>query len=380
MRHVFLHLGDFHLAPGVRREDKLIAVSDAMARGLELVRENELAGWLWPGDLFHAKSTIDDRNTLASILMSMAEMAPVLIVPGNHDVPGDLAIFGRMESSHPIIVQSDSQVIKIVTATGQDAYIFCLPYVHRGTFVAEGIEPSEVASHAKELLKPLLTEAADRLSKARRDGGIALAIGHINVADSVSSVGQPQVGKEIELDAELLAPFGCYVGLNHIHRHQVVHGAVYAGSMCRMDFGENEPKGFVEVTYTDEGDGYRMVWRFCELDVPAQYLIEGELTASQFEYLVPEGCGEEFWVGADVRARYRYRRADAAFIDTDLVTGSFPGCRSLKLEPVPEHEVEVRAPEVAQASTLEAKVQAYCKLAKVEWTDGLGEKVSQVQQ
>jgi DNA repair exonuclease SbcCD nuclease subunit len=59
-------------------------------------------------------------------------------------------------------------------------------------------------------------------------------------------VGQPNIGHEIELDASLIARLGdVYVGLNHIHKAQSISAArTIPGSICRLDWGETEAKGY----------------------------------------------------------------------------------------------------------------------------------------
>src|SRR6185295_10123179 len=99
----------------------------------------------------------------------------------------------------------------------------------------------------------LFMDAAGELERAQASDWPTLMIGHVSVAGAVSSVGQPQIGGELEITQDHLDRLGpvpkC---LNHIHKHQQVGGAIYAGSLCRLDWGEVEPKGYVVVTY-DQG-------------------------------------------------------------------------------------------------------------------------------
>ena len=97
------------------------------------------------------------------------------------------------------------------------------------------------------------------------------------------STGQPQIGTEIELDPGLLARLGpIYKGLNHIHKHQAITGAVYAGSICRLDFAEMEPKGFIEIEYQRDGKTWEHRWRFVPLDVPKMIHVDGDLSRERF--------------------------------------------------------------------------------------------------
>ena len=72
---------------------------------------------------------------------------------------------------------------------------------------------------------------------------MTLFIGHANVGGAVTSSGQPNIGREIELSPRHLDRLGpIYKGLNHVHKAQEIHGAHYPGSICRLDWGEIETK------------------------------------------------------------------------------------------------------------------------------------------
>ena len=73
-------------------------------------------------------------------------------------------------------------------------------------------------------------------------------IGHANIVGAVASTGQPQIGQEISVSQAHLARLGdCVKVFNHIHKHQRIGDAWYVGSLCRMDWGEVEVKGFLRI-------------------------------------------------------------------------------------------------------------------------------------
>jgi DNA repair exonuclease SbcCD nuclease subunit len=385
MLHRFPHIGDAHIqASHPRNGDRLASLDQIIDAGLATAG---LAAWLWPGDVFHQKSTPEDRNAVASRLQRMAAAAPVLICYGNHDAAGDLEIFERLSATFPIIVAARPDVIEFRTATKITAACFALPYPHRAGLVAEGIAHDDLAAAAELQLDPVFIHAAANLHVAR-----ALMIGHVNIGGAVSSVGQPQIGRELELSPMLLARLGNIPkAFNHIHRHQEIYGAVYAGSIARMDFGENEPKGFVEWTLDDalicaEATDSAWSWRFVPLETPRQVQIDGRLTREAFTYDIvgdgnpPHDGAALAWAGCDVRVRYRYVRSEVSALDVAKIHAEFAGCRSLKIEGIPELEHQVRAPEIAAAATLEAKVLAYASTLGLAWSDGLAAKLAGLQQ
>jgi hypothetical protein len=80
---------------------------------------------------------------------------------------------------------------------------------------------------------------------------LTLMIGHVNVAGAQLSNGQPSIGHEIELNPKHLDRLGDIPKLlNHIHKPQTIAGAHYAGSVCRLDYGEIEEKRYSSCTST----------------------------------------------------------------------------------------------------------------------------------
>lgn len=395
--HRFIHLGDLHLGPNARNADRYRALEQAIAASIK----EPIAAWLWPGDLNHGRMTIEDRNKLAAVLTVMGAYAPVVLCYGNHDLPGDLDVFAKLKTDWPIAVVSRPEVIDFLTPTGEHVALFVLPYPTRAGLVAAGVPSDGVVDAARQALDVIFMGAAVQLEQFRADGSITLMIGHVNVAGAITSSGQPNIGKEIELDELLLDRLGrIYKGLNHIHRRQ----QYYAGSLCRLDWGEVEPKSFVEVTYCDNGgrgwnghngdgpeDGYPDGWvfdaRWVPLDVAPMYHVDGELTRDGFKWWItksedggecqpPEGG----WSGCEVRVRYRFSAHEKSALDEALVRAPFEGAKRIDLDPIAVRDRAVRAPEVAAAQTLDAKVAAFVRSSGQAWTPEMESKLAALQQ
>lgn len=393
--HRFVHVGDLHQqSTHPRNGDRLASLDQIIAHGEQRAAAGELAAWCLPGDLFHTRSTADDRNALAARLQRMAFLAPVVITAGNHDAPGDLDIFARLDGAHPLVVATQPRLVGIDTGTGVHAWILCLPYAHKAGLVGAGVEHTQLPQVAAGSFDAILIALGDDLQHHVDAGEPCLVNLHQNIAGAVSSVGQPQIGSEIEYSTALLdrLPADAPILANHIHKHQVMARtvglpAVFAGSTSRHDYGEMEEKGFVEwtlddlIVQLDPGDGWS--WQFLPLNVPQQFQVEGTLDREYFEITRVNGEPADQrpnWKGSDVRVRYEYQKAAISTLDTAKILAEFADVRSLKLEGVPVAIAEVRAPEVIAAVTLDAKVEALCVRQGIAWTPGIVEKLSALQQ
>jgi hypothetical protein len=346
----------------------------------------------------------------------MADEAPVVICYGNHDLPGDLDFLERLKAAWPIYVISRPQVIHMrLAAGGGDAAIFVLPYPTRAGLVAAGTAPGDVVNAAKIALHAIFTEAAAQLQDDATKGCYPLVIGHVNVAGSVMSAGQPNIGKEIEVDEDLLQLFPhMFIGLNHIHKAQEIAGAVYAGSLCRLDWSETDPKSYLEIIYGPtewggySGDGpwdgcsqYAYDWCRKPITVPAMWKIEGELVRTGFAWTI-DGCdcgelkcgltnsegvtsalcanADRSFAGDDVRVRFQFNAHEKSLLNFELVKAPFAGARRLETDPVAVRDRATRAPEVMAATSLDAKVQAFVVSASsTPWTPSLDLKLAALQ-
>ncbi len=363
-------IGDAHLHPGPRQADRLKALDQIIAEGLQLPK---LGAWADPGDLFHQRSSIEDRNAWADRIVQAANVAPFIICYGNHDMPGDLDIFAKLRAKYPIYVVDRPQVLRVQLATGQWLSVFGLPYPHASGLVAAGTPPESVVETARAALEAIFLHAGAQLEAARQQGDLTLFLGHVNVAGSIVSTGQPQIGHEIELDQALLLRLGdCPKVLNHIHKHQVIGGAAYPGSICRLNWGEIEEKGYLVIEYND---GATWTLRWHPIAVPPMYHVEATFAQQAFTYdIAPDTIPK----GSEVRVRVRFPQAERTFFEMGQpqVLADFAHASRLSIEPVCEVDRGLRAPEVAAAKTLLDKLVAWCHVNGLEPPDGLAEAVA----
>jgi DNA repair exonuclease SbcCD nuclease subunit len=360
----FVHLGDAHMGPNGRNPDRWRAVDGIIAENID---RPALAAWLIPGDLNHARMTVEDRNAWADRLRQMASRAPVFVCYGNHDLPGDLDIFAKLAATWPIYVVTTPLVVPVTLATGDPASVFVLPYPTEAGLVSRGVAPGQLLPTARQMLESIFMEAGGELEAARARGEITLAIGHVNIAGSITSSGQPNIGHEIEIDEALLTRLGpCYIGLNHIHKRQ----RRYAGSICRLDWGEIEDKGYLRATYTRATDAHiakgHPAWefvaeQFCPIAVAPMHHVEGSLDRDGFVYEYPDK--PETWAGCEVRVRAHYREAQRSLLDFAKahIYAEFAGAARFELELVLVRESALRAPAVAAAKTMPEKIEAWAR-------------------
>jgi len=249
-------IGDVHKRAGDRRDAaRLQALEQILAHARALHARHELDAVVWLGDLFDRESGIDDRNVLKAYLLAFGELCPQLVVRGNHDKDGDLDIFADLRAQFPITLVTQPDVVFLSATHSAGAATFavaCLPYPSKGGLVAAGV----TAEGMRDAVALGFDAVFARLGAALAASALPpLFVGHITVGGAETSVGQPMIGHDVQIDGTHLAklPSASAKILGHIHKPQEIHGAYYAGSIAPCDWGEAERKRFLVLEHTAGG-------------------------------------------------------------------------------------------------------------------------------
>lgn len=406
-------IGDTHLqSTHWRNDDRLAAFDAAVDAALALPKLRVIVHM---GDIFHGATTPEDRLAAADRLERAAKHVPVIEVEGNHGKPLDTALYSRLRTQSGIHVCTQPELIHV------GGVLFAvLPYPSKAAMVAAGATREAQVKIAHDAFDLMAME--DTSGPWEAWAGPKMLIGHLTIAGAVTSVGQPLVAVELEMDPLTLARYGnCPKVFGHIHKHQVVGDAVYVGSTCRMDWGETERKGWLLVEFS-KTRAHR--WIFNELPVPPMYHVQGTLSRNVFEWQVRKGpdgpvdtlpearikcsaCNGKHvqqqigdlldvtdvtddtlqlaekmvcttcngqgelvdWTGCDVRVRAKYPQSERLVHDDakERIARMFPNARYRDIELISVQSRELRAPEVAAAVTVDEKLKAMARLDGTQW-------------
>ena len=204
--------------------------------------------------------------------LSRAEIPTVLLV-GNHDVPvmeqraSSIDIFATLDVPY-VTVAARPDLLRLETRHGP-LQLATIPYPVRQRLLTR----EQFRQMRQEALDRAVSEAVVSLIEgfaARLDSQIpAVLAGHFSV-DSAhwGSERNIMIGRDVAVPVSALADATWdYVALGHIHQHQNLNAGnmppvVYAGSLERVDFGEEkQPKGFCWV----EVQRGSATWRYVEV-------------------------------------------------------------------------------------------------------------------
>jgi exonuclease SbcD len=374
------HLADSHLDERDDLEDNVRVHLAAV----EAIREAKPDVVVHAGDLHNRKSSPEVREAAREILAALAEVAPVVLVRGNHDAEGDLRIYGALRTKCRVHVAERPGFLWILSA---GLVVFVLPWpekVFLATKAGEGIEGTNARANAA--LRAILGGVRAKVAAWAREK-VSIGVGHVMVGGSRLSTGQTLIGDAVEVAPADLAETGAVVwALGHIHAPQSFPGSVfYSGSPQRLTFGEPEAKGLrlYEIERDREAPGGGRLLRSEWVELPARRielleedwtddLARAALRAASTEDLLARAfsLGPTFgdYQGARVRLRYRIAPEDVGLVNERALEEAFRrrGAVDVKLEAVLVHETRIRSEAAAAASSTWEAVAAYLEAKRVE--------------
>lgn len=288
-----LHLADTHLGvesygridPATGLNTRLAdftscldeAVDYALSEGIHLV--------VFAGDAYRSRDpnqTCQREFARRVRRLSQAGIAVFLLV-GNHDQPVAMGranavdIFETLEVDN-VYVGRVRNVHRIATPGGP-VQIVALPWLTRNWLLSKEEYKEKSSEEINQLMVDSTNNFLDHVVERLDPSLPTVAVAHASILGAVwGSEKSVMLGQDFVLPKSIVARQAFdYVALGHVHRHQVLSNLplmVYAGSINRVDFGEEkEDKGFVVAEVERGSASYRFVpvnaRRFVTIEVDA---------------------------------------------------------------------------------------------------------------
>ncbi|HUT68496.1 MAG TPA: exonuclease SbcCD subunit D [Dehalococcoidales bacterium] len=263
-----IHFADLHLGvenygridPATGLSSRLNDFLAALDQLVDYALENRVDLVLFCGDAYKTREpTQTQQRELARRINRLATgNIPVFLLVGNHDMPNasfratTTEIFDTLAVKNIYVSSNRPDIYKVPTASGT-VQVVAVPWLRRSTLLGredtKNLNLEQVTRRMQEALTQVITGKAAALEPTLP----AILAAHVWVtgarvgSESLMSIGQePAV-----LLSNIALPAFDYVALGHIHKHQVLSEnppVVYAGSLERVDFGEEkDEKGFYVV-------------------------------------------------------------------------------------------------------------------------------------
>ncbi len=261
-----LHFADIHvgmenygrLDPETGMSSRVIDFLDRLDEVVDYALENNADLAVFAGDAFKSSNPEPtQQREFARRIKRLSDSMPVLLLVGNHDMPGMTARANTMDIFEaldvPGVIVGNRIESQVISTRSGPVYLAWIPYPMRNRLLARD---ELVGLSLEELEDTLRTIIADNLDVLAQEAAVQdmprVLAGHFSVSGAVwGSEQSVMLGRDVAVMKSSLAdPAWDYIALGHIHKHQDINPdsyppIVYSGSLERIDFGEErEPKGF----------------------------------------------------------------------------------------------------------------------------------------
>lgn len=257
-----VHVSDWHLGRvtyGQSRQPDHVAVLDEIAGIARDVKPHLI---VHTGDLYDtSRPAYPDMQLGINALRDLSEIAPVVVVRGNHDSAALFRVFNLLlgDSSRIQFVDQprlpDEGGILDFAGDGKERIrVACLPFIHANRII-EGFEnPASLTTQYANRI----AQVEEVLEAGLHDGyspktDVLIFAAHLFVVGAIAANSERQVHVGNDYATHLdNVPQVSYAAFGHIHRPQKLPGTTvagrYAGSPIPLDFGEEgEQKQIVVV-------------------------------------------------------------------------------------------------------------------------------------
>jgi exonuclease SbcD len=299
-----IHFADLHLGvENYGRPDPSTGLSSRLGDFLAVLDElvdfaldNRVDLVLFCGDAYRTREPgqTQQREFARRIGRLAGGNIPVFLLIGNHDLPNAIGratateIFDTLAVKN-VYVANKPDIYKIPTASGI-IQVTAIPWLRRSALLSREETKNLNIEQVNHRMQEALTQVIVNKAAALDPSLPSILAAHVLVGDARvgrSSESLMAIGQEpAVLLSNIASPAYDYIALGHIHKHQVLSEnppVVYAGSLERVDFGEeNDEKGFYVVDIArGEGGEREVTYEFHPVNARRFLTIEVDLKSEE---------------------------------------------------------------------------------------------------
>ncbi|WP_194923416.1 metallophosphoesterase family protein [Catenulispora pinisilvae] len=269
------HTSDWHLGRQIGRHRRDAEFDAVLAEIVDIAADFRPDLIVHSGDLFDSsRPGLDDIVRAAQTLRRLGQVAPVVVVAGNHDtrnvltflefILNDMGTQDRTQAQVRFATDARPDGLLIADYPSSDGQstirIGALPYLHPNRFAYDFANPATATATYAERMRTVQADVHQRLAADARPDHLLVYAAHLFVEGAVPSRSEKPISIADDYAvAPGALPGVAYGALGHIHKPQAITStpfpAYYAGSPLQLDFGEiNDTKSVVLAEITPGRD------------------------------------------------------------------------------------------------------------------------------
>lgn len=259
-----LHTSDWHVGKLIRGRSRADEHRAVLAEIAGVAADETVDAILVAGDLFEtAAPGPESEQIVYRSLLDLAEVAPVVVVAGNHDNPR------RLEAVTPLldlgrihllarVARPDQGGLVDIDVGGTALRVALLPFVSKRGIVRSDALMRDTGYELNQSYDERVRAMVASLCHGFDADSVNVVCGHLFAAGGTLGGGERSAHTIMDYSVGSLAfpPTAQYVALGHLHRAQDISGPTrirYAGSPLQLDFGESAEAKSVSIVDLEPG-------------------------------------------------------------------------------------------------------------------------------
>jgi len=350
-----IHVSDIHFGSGeahgpinpktglnIRFEDFVAALDKTVQYAIDIKAD----AFLFSGDAYKtANPEPIYQKMFATQLKRLSDSGiKTILLVGNHDQilrstdSHSMSVFQSL--SVPGVITIDKPILTTIETKRGTFQLIGLPHITRHQLMTmEQYSQSSAAEIDRVLVQQITAKLQDYY--AQLDATLPTVVtAHMTVDQAVAGIEQELlVGYNLTYPENIFVNDKIdYVALGHVHKHQVIRRSkpaiVYAGSLERVDFGEEkEDKGFIHVQLARHNTRYGFQ------SIAPRPFVTCDLNLTQSiepNKAILDALKQSFIPGCVLRIRYTVNQEQLSQIDEKSIKQATSAALSIRLQPIIE--------------------------------------------
>jgi DNA repair protein SbcD/Mre11 len=246
-----LHVSDWHLGRTTYGASRAEDHEKVLGEMVDIARRDRPDLIVHTGDLFESlRPGYEDMDRGIRALLALADLAPVVVLCGNHDSPALFRLFAQLlgdESRIRFVDRArsadDGGVMTFGSRRGETVRLAALPFIHANRMVPAFEKPDTWMAAYADRIKLIQENLWDGLNEgANFATDVLLYATHLHVAGATFSRSERPIHITDHYASRVEhVPKVSYAAFGHIHKPQPLPSSEngwYAGSPIPLDFGE----------------------------------------------------------------------------------------------------------------------------------------------
>lgn len=264
-----LHTADWHVGRTIRGRSRLEEQTEVLDEMAGIAADEAVELVLVAGDQFDTSSPPPEAERLVyRTLMQLAQVAPVVMVAGNHDHPrrleavAPLLELGRVTCVSTVAAPDRGGVVRPV----EPARVATIPFVSQRAIVSAADLMALDADRQGGKYVDRMSAIIEALCQDLSPDDVNVVVGHVMVHGGEVGGGERAAHTvfDYSIPSQAFPTSLSYVALGHLHRHQKLPAGApvwYSGSPIQLDFGEEDDRKGVLLVEAEPGQPSKVEFR-----------------------------------------------------------------------------------------------------------------------